>query len=437
MKMEKIKPVPKYIVARIKALDKIRVTKPTKLVRYYSYLTKNDGELVKVTVAVRNNRNDWYYKQVAVHGIDSDICFVKDMVRYFMGTLAVGWYEEGLSKKPKWFEDPEWGWHYDKSFDPYATCVNKEYVKKIPELKYSALDQYDYCDVIPYLRMHRKFPQTEYLVKLGLSRLALSVQLLRLLGKDKKFQKWVARNRETLRSSNYYVSSIMLAYKKNMDIKDAQEYESEKKSLCAEKDLKPIRDMLDHNYAPYLKYIKEKKISNRLYLDYLRACNYLGLDMSEDKNRYPHDFKRWHDIRIDEYNTKKMENDKKERAEFYAKFEAVASKYLPMQKDKNATYLVIIAKNPAELKAEGDALHHCVGRMGYEQKFAREETLIFFIRSADAPNVPLVTMEYSLKTKKILQCYADHNSKPSEDLTEFVNKKWLPYAKRQLKKIAA
>ena len=437
MKMEKIKPVPKYIVARIKAIDNIRVPKPTKLVRYYSYLTKNDGELVKVTVAVRNNRNDWHYKQVAVHGIDSDICFVKDMVRYFMGTLAVGWYEQGLSREPKWFEDKEWGWHNDNMFDPYSTCVNKEYVKKIPELKYSALEFYEYGDVIPYLRTHRKYPQTEYMVKLGLSNLSQSVQLLRLLGKDKKFQKWIARNRDTLRCSNYYVSSILLAYKKGMDIKAAQEYEREKKSLCAEKDLKPIREMLNRNYAPYLKYIKEKKISNRLYLDYLRACNYLGLDMSLDKNRYPHDFKRWHDIRIDEYNTKKMENDKKERAEFYAKFEAVASKYLPMQKDKNAAYLVIIAKNPAELQAEGQALHHCVGRMGYEQKFAREETLIFFIRSADAPDVPLVTMEYSLKSKKILQCYADHNSRPSEDLTEFVNKKWLPYAKRQLKKIAA
>ena len=437
MKMEKIKPVPKYIVARIKAIDNIRVPKPTKLVRYYSYLTKNDGELVKVTVAVRNNRNDWHYKQVAVHGIDSDICFVKDMVRYFMGTLAVGWYEQGLSQKPKWFEDPEWGWHNDNMFDPYATCVNKEYVKKIPELKYSALEFYEYGDVIPYLRTHRKYPQTEYMVKLGLSNLSQSVQLLRLLGKDKKFQKWIARNRDTLRSSNYYVSSILLAYKKGMDIKAAQEYEREKKSLCAEKDFKPIREMLNRNYAPYLKYIKEKKISNRLYLDYLRACNYLGLDMSLEKNRYPHDFKRWHDIRIDEYNTKKMENDKKERAEFYAKFEAVASKYLPMQKDKNDAYLVIIAKSPAELQAEGLALHHCVGRMGYEQKFAREETLIFFIRSADAPDVPLVTMEYSLKSKKILQCYADYNSRPSEDLTEFVNKKWLPYAKRQLKKIAA
>ena len=52
MKMEKIKPVPKYIVARIKKLDAKTHAKPSGLVRYYSYLTKNDGELVKVTVAV-------------------------------------------------------------------------------------------------------------------------------------------------------------------------------------------------------------------------------------------------------------------------------------------------------------------------------------------------------------------------------------------------
>ena len=107
MKIEKIKPTPKYLVERIKKLDMKKVKKPTKQVRFYSYLTKNDRELVKVTVAVRNNRNDWHYKQVAVHGIDSDKCFVKDMVRFFMGIIAVGWYEEGLSKSPKWYEDPE------------------------------------------------------------------------------------------------------------------------------------------------------------------------------------------------------------------------------------------------------------------------------------------------------------------------------------------
>ena len=50
---------------------------------------------------------------------------------------------------------------------------------------------------------------------------------------------------------------------------------------------------------------------------------------------------------------------------------------------------------------------------------------------------PFVTLEYSLKSKKVLQCYAYKNTKPEEKVLEFVNKKWLPYANKQLKKIAA
>ncbi len=75
--------------------------------------------------------------------------------------------------------------------------------------------------------------------------------------------------------------------------------------------------------------------------------------------------------------------------------------------------------------------------MNYDQKFAREESLIFFVRDKNSPDVPFVTVEYSLTNKKILQCYGDHDSRPSEGVLEFVNKKWLPYANRQLKKIQA
>jgi len=437
MKMEKIKPVPKYIVERIRKLDAKRHTKPDGVVRYYSYLTKNDGELVKVTVAVRHQRKNWYYKQVAVHGIDSDTCFVKDMVRFFMGNLAVGWYEEGLTKTKKWYEDPEWGWHYDNMFDPFASCVNKEYASKIPGLKYCALEQYEYADVIQYLRLYRQYPQAEYLVKLGLSYLTKSVQILRLLGKQKSFQKWISKNRYALTQRGYYVSSILLAYKRGMDVQEADTYERLKKSLCSDKDFKPLREFLNRDYVDYLNYILEKKISHRLYFDYFKACQELGLDMNLERNKFPHDFKHWHDVRIDEYRSKKAQLDEAKRKEFYAQFASVAEKYLPMQKDGNGVYIVLIAKSPAELAREGDILHHCVGRMGYDQKFVREETLIFFIRSADAPDVPLVTMEYSLKSKKILQCYAEGNTTPTQEINDFVQKKWLPYAKRQLKKIAA
>ena len=108
-----------------------------------------------------------------------------------------------------------------------------------------------------------------------------------------------------------------------------------------------------------------------------------------------------------------------------------------MQRAQDDVYIAIIAKSPAELIAEGEALGHCVGQMGYDQKFIREETLIFFIRSKEMQDTPLVTVEYSLSQKKILQCYAYHNTPPADDVLHYVNKVWLPYANRVLKQIAA
>ena len=104
-----------------------------------------------------------------------------------------------------------------------------------------------------------------------------------------------------------------------------------------------------------------------------------------------------------------------------------------MQRNLNDAYCVIIAQSPADLINEGNILHHCVGKMGYDQKFIREESLIFFVRNKSNPQIPFVTVEYSLKTNKILQCYAEHNTKPQQEVQEFINKKWLPYANRKLK----
>ena len=69
MKIEKIKPIPKYIREQIHKLDLERYPKQDGVDRFYSYLTKNDGELVKVTVAVKTRyKTHWHCKQVAVHG---------------------------------------------------------------------------------------------------------------------------------------------------------------------------------------------------------------------------------------------------------------------------------------------------------------------------------------------------------------------------------
>lgn len=434
--IEKIKPIPKYILKKIESLDK-KLHQSGSHLRFYAYLAIWKKNLVKITVAVKHKHDKWYYKQVAVHSVHGKKCIVKDIEYAYMGGYRVGWFEQGLTKAPYWYESTMWYSADNKYYDPYAPIVNKNLIDKFPEYKYSAYKQYPYEDLLKYLRMYEQYPQTEYLVKLGLYSLASSIMILKQIGKDKRFRNWITTHREELKGGYYYFSTILLAYKMKKSLAEAQTYERRKKQFCHEREYKPIRELFRGKLGQFFSYIDEQEISYRLYLDYLTACNYLQLDMTENKNRIPHDFQRWHDIRIDQYHTAKALKDAEERKELYAKFAIVAEKYLSLQRNMNDAFIVIIAKSPQELIREGDILHHCVGRMNYDQKFAREESLIFFVRNANEPDTPFVTLEYSLKNKKILQCYGEHNRKPDDGVMEFVNKKWLPYANRHIKQIAA
>ena len=96
-----------------------------------------------------------------------------------------------------------------------------------------------------------------------------------------------------------------------------------------------------------------------------------------------------------------------------------------------------IARSPADLIREGEMLDHCVGRMNYDMRVIREQSLIFFIRTKQHPDTPFVTVEYSLQSHKVLQCYGEHDHRPSDDVLHYVNKVWLPYANKTLKKLAA
>ena len=45
---------------------------------------------------------------------------------------------------------------------------------------------------------------------------------------------------------------------------------------------------------------------------------------------------------------------------------------------------------------------------------------------------PYVTMEYSIKKNKILQCYGYKDSTPAQEVLDYVNIEWLPFAKKQM-----
>ena len=417
MKETDIRPIPKYILNQIRKRDNKNYPNPDGHVRCYAYLTTWKNELIKVTVAVKHRYKKWYCKQVAVHGLDSEKCFVKDMEYCYLASMGFrfGWHEEGLQKYKNWYERG-WCWAYDKYYDPYAELINPYFIDRLPEFKYSAYKLYQGYDIFKYLRLYRQYPQLEMLMKLGFTSIAMSTTILKRCGTDKAFCKWLIANKPLLQGRHYYIDVIVRAYRTKKSLDLLQSYKEAKLKLIHDDDLKPIKELFKgKDLERFFDYMAKQQTNPNTYLDYLKACRHLGIDMAEDKNLLPHDFKRWHDIRI----------------------AAVAEKYLSLQHAKRSAFICIIAHSPADLIREGEMLHHCVGRMGYDQKFVREETLIFFIRNKQEPDTPFVTVEYSLKNKKILQCYGEHDHKPSEDVLHYVNKVWLPYANKQIRQIAA
>ena len=438
MKIESIKPIPKYIYQQIVRMDhKLRHERDN--VRFYSYFTKNAGELVLVTVAVKKKKDALYTKQVAVHGLHAEKCFVRDMEYHYMGGYMVGFCDMGLSKTKRWFEDGKW---YDaprKYYMPFSHCINPTYPKeKYAAFRYSMCDTFSDCDIIKYLRIYEKYPEAEYVIKMGLVHYALKKMILQKCRKSKPFRKWLFAHREELSRCHYDVQVILEAFSKGKSLEEVQSFREIIKRISHSGLPQRIKEQFpeEERQKLYL-YISSQKTSLASYNDYLHACMELGLDIHEEKHRYPHDFKRWHDIRTDEYRSQKAAIDERKRAEMADAFLQVAEKYASLETSTRCNYLVLIARSPQELVQEGKALHHCVGSMGYDMKMLRESSLIFFVREREAPDKPFVTVEYSLANQSILQCYGDHNHRPCEAVLTYLKQRWLPRTKRQLKKLTA
>lgn len=435
IKEKYIKPIPKNILKRIEKTDSESLEK----IRFYRYYTIFNRELCMVYVAAKTYRRKRYFKQVAVHGIHSPECLVKDIEYSWcsMYGFKVGWYAEGLAKQKTWYETSYWCTAEDRFYKPNSMLINPEFPLKLKNYKYSAIDKYTNEDKLQYLRIYEKYPKVELLVKAGLGLYATRKTIVEKLSEDKSFGKWMFKNKEELAKKIFYINAINKAYKQNKCLEEVQMNLESKKALSIADNHRTIKDFFSKNeYDKLINYLWKQHSSLYIYEDYLRACRELDLDMTENKNRYPKEFMRWHDIRINELDSKRAEIDAIKKKELFENFTKVASKYLKLERNLKDAYITIIAKSPTELVYEGEQLQHCVGKMGYDQKFAKEQSLIFFIRNKDNPDIPFVTIEYSIKSKSILQCYGYKDSKPEEDVLNYVNKVWLPYANRKLKKVA-
>ena len=77
--------------------------------------------------------------------------------------------------------------------------------------------------------------------------------------------------------------------------------------------------------------------------------------------------------------------------------------------------ILVVPKSADDIKAEGAALHHCVGT--YVERVAKGETSIFFIRKKEEPDKSYYTMEW--KNDKMWQCRGLHNRDMTPEVKAF------------------
>ena len=118
------------------------------------------------------------------------------------------------------------------------------------------------------------------------------------------------------------------------------------------------------------------------WIDYIRDCKRLGLDIRKKSVLVPDNF----DIIHMELSQKIDEEENREKNE---KMEAVARDYMIDLKDEN--FLLAIAKSQTELNMESAALCHCVRTYG--DQVAAGRTIIYFIRKKSDPDKPYYTLE--------------------------------------------
>lgn len=377
---------------------------------FCSWLTIVDDEVLERVFAFKRSKKEGLeIVEVLKRSSADDKTYYKNLGLGFFGYFAFYYKEE-----------------FDvtyKNINLTTKILNLDILK---ETKYKYLELSEYCSVIEIIKLYEEYPAVEFFLKLDLP---LRKRMLQLAQKDNSFRKYLFKI--SLKYKNLYFNSqsILYGFYYNCDLEYASDYFKIKRSLHEVGLLE--YSFINNNLDRIIKYLVDEEISVSNFSDYINACDYLKLDMTLNKNLYPHDFMRMHDLRINEYSSMKAKENAKSKRKFYQDFKVISQKYKFLEYEKD--YLLKIAPNIQSLKHEGKILHHCVGKMGYDKKMIDEKSLIFFIRNKERPDIPFVTLEYDLNKNKILQIYGKNDSDPPENVLTFANH-WCKLANNRLKK---
>ena len=166
-------------------------------------------------------------------------------------------------------------------------------------------------------------------------------------------------------------------------------------------------------YTQILKWLKYAENQERKYyftndwLDYIKACGKLGMDITSNKVLYPKNFEQAHDEVLEKVKTQEDE----------ARNKAMWGKTFDISIEKNGL-VAMMARTQGALNEESKKLNHCVRTYG--DRVIGGECYIFFIRKAETPDTSYFTLETNTKGR-VRQCRGLKNCNMTEDVKEFVD----------------
>lgn len=151
----------------------------------------------------------------------------------------------------------------------------------------------------------------------------------------------------------------------------------------------------------------ENDVSIHDWLDYIRDCEKLGLDVRKNKVLFPESFQITH-ARL---SAKVEAVEDAEKAEGIRR---VASDFgMKLETD---SLVLKIAHSQSDLNVESSVLSHCVRTYG--DRVAAGNTVIYFIRKVIAPDEPYFTLE--IRTDgRFVQCRGKHNCGMTPEVEAF------------------
>lgn len=402
----------------------------------FATYTDTDIRIAVVDVFYKYEADNWAY----IKNVKAEMAV--DEVLYFSRDKQEAWYQNWWNRSPKEAFRKDTGKGI-RTFIPaglrrYQCSMHASVQEALSNgfLKYAKIgiyDAYDESHLMKLIYVYSKYPQAEYLKKLGYEEIIkdriynqanhIKVNwrgdsLEKMLGISKteisKLNQWGYKSTDNIGIYKFLKKYQAKISKKNMDAFNSvflsvSDYLSE-----FTKEENPIK------ISEYI--AKQKELdNNRLivydYKDYLKQLKELGYPL-EEYYLYPKNLKESHEKLTDEIN-KRRDEEKRKQIELQEKGYREILKKIKKFTYSSANLVIRPVDSIAELITEGIKMHHCVAT--YRDKVVAEKCYIFTVRNINEPDKPLATLELSQDKKRIIQLRGKYNAVVSDDIEAFCN----------------